>query len=44
LDFNLISVFPPTYKNRKNGLRVDLATALKELHPVSHIDILVFEQ
>ncbi|KAF5026445.1 hypothetical protein F66182_1432 [Fusarium sp. NRRL 66182] len=33
LDFNLISLFPPTYKGRKNGLRVDLAEALAELHP-----------
>jgi len=34
LDFNLISLFPPTYKGRKNGLRVDIAEALEELHPV----------
>lgn len=34
LDFNLISLFPPTYKDRKNGLRVDIAEALAELHPV----------
>ncbi|KAK7402727.1 hypothetical protein QQX98_011516 [Neonectria punicea] len=33
LDFNLISLFPPTYKNRKNGLRKDIAEALEELHP-----------
>ncbi|KAH7362813.1 alpha-N-arabinofuranosidase A [Plectosphaerella cucumerina] len=33
LDFNLISLFPPTYKNRKNGLRVDIAEALAGLHP-----------
>lgn len=33
LDFNLISLFPPTYKDRKNGLRVDIAEALAELHP-----------
>ncbi|QBZ62022.1 hypothetical protein PoMZ_10896 [Pyricularia oryzae] len=33
LDFNLISVFPPTYKGRKNGLRIDLAEALEQLHP-----------
>lgn len=33
LDFNLISLFPPTYKNRKNGLRVDLAEALAEMNP-----------
>lgn len=33
LDFNLISLFPPTYKNRKNGLRVDIAEALADLNP-----------
>lgn len=33
LDFNLISLFPPTYKDRKNGLRVDLAEALAEMNP-----------
>ncbi|KAJ4004051.1 hypothetical protein NW752_010871 [Fusarium irregulare] len=33
LDFNLISLFPPTYKGRKNGLRIDLAEALEGLHP-----------
>ncbi|KAJ5815218.1 alpha-L-arabinofuranosidase A [Penicillium riverlandense] len=31
LDFNLISLFPPTYKNRPNGLRIDLVEALAEL-------------
>lgn len=36
LDFNLISLFPPTYKDRKNGLRVDIAEALADLNPVSH--------
>lgn len=35
LDFNLISLFPPTYKNRKNGLRVDIAEALADMNPVS---------
>lgn len=35
LDFNLISLFPPTYKNRKNGLRIDLAQALADMNPVS---------
>lgn len=35
LNFNLISLFPPTYKNRKNGLRVDLAEALADMNPVS---------
>jgi hypothetical protein len=34
LDFNLISLFPPTYKGRKNGLRIDIAEALEELNPV----------
>ncbi|KAI0377580.1 glycoside hydrolase family 51 protein [Hypomontagnella monticulosa] len=33
LDFNLISLFPPTFKGRKNGMRVDIAEALEELHP-----------
>ncbi|KAF2022959.1 glycoside hydrolase [Setomelanomma holmii] len=33
LDFNLISLFPPTFKNRKNGLRVDLAEALYQMNP-----------
>lgn len=35
LDFNLISLFPPTYKNRPNGLRIDLMEAIAELNPVS---------
>ncbi|KAF2637950.1 glycoside hydrolase [Massarina eburnea CBS 473.64] len=33
LDFNLISLFPPTYKNRTNGLRPDIAEALVGLNP-----------
>ncbi|KAI6829415.1 putative vacuolar segregation protein [Hortaea werneckii] len=33
LDFNLISLFPPTYKDRPNGLRVDLAQVLEAYHP-----------
>ena len=33
LDFNLISLFPPTYKNRPNGLRPDLMEAFAELNP-----------
>ncbi|KAI1473421.1 glycoside hydrolase family 51 protein [Daldinia eschscholtzii] len=33
LDFNLISLFPPTFKGRKNGMRVDIAEALEQLHP-----------
>ena len=35
LDFGYISLFPPTYKNRKNGLRLDLAEALADMNPVS---------
>jgi alpha-N-arabinofuranosidase len=34
LDFNLISLFPPTYKNRANGNRVDLMQALADIKPV----------
>lgn len=33
LNFNLISLFPPTYKNRPNGMRVDLMEALAGLTP-----------
>ncbi|KAI1269973.1 glycoside hydrolase family 51 protein [Xylariaceae sp. FL1019] len=33
LDFNLISLFPPTFKNRPNGMRLDLAEALAQIHP-----------
>lgn len=33
LDFNLISLFPPTYKGRENGMRVDLAEAFAALNP-----------
>ncbi|KAI9727456.1 MAG: hypothetical protein M1834_008400 [Cirrosporium novae-zelandiae] len=33
LDFNLISLFPPTYNGRKNGLRKDLMEALADLKP-----------
>ncbi|KAK0611235.1 glycoside hydrolase superfamily [Immersiella caudata] len=33
LDFNLISLFPPTYNNRPNGLRIDLVEAFKALNP-----------
>jgi alpha-N-arabinofuranosidase len=40
LDFNLISLFPPTYKNRKNGLRIDLAEALADMNPVSDLTTL----
>ncbi|KAI2465170.1 glycoside hydrolase family 51 protein [Annulohypoxylon bovei var. microspora] len=33
LDFNLISLFPPTFNGRKNGMRIDIAEALAQLHP-----------
>ncbi|OCL10938.1 glycoside hydrolase family 51 protein [Glonium stellatum] len=33
LDFNLISLFPPTYKDRPNGLRADIMEALGGLKP-----------
>ncbi|KAI1653102.1 glycoside hydrolase family 51 protein [Daldinia decipiens] len=33
LDFNLISLFPPTFKGRKNGMRLDIAEALEQFHP-----------
>ncbi|CAK4031354.1 ABFa alfa-L-arabinofuranosidase-A [Lecanosticta acicola] len=33
LDFNLLSLFPPTYKNRENGLRIDLMEAMASLKP-----------
>ncbi|RDW81869.1 hypothetical protein BP6252_02981 [Coleophoma cylindrospora] len=33
LNFNLISLFPPTYKNRPNGMRPDLMEVLKGLNP-----------
>ncbi|KAK7046838.1 putative alpha-L-arabinofuranosidase A [Favolaschia claudopus] len=31
--FALFSLFPPTFKNRPNGMRVDIATTLAEMHP-----------
>lgn len=37
LDFNLISLFPPTYKGRENGLRVELAEAFEALKPVCQL-------
>ncbi|MCD8312598.1 MAG: carbohydrate binding domain-containing protein [Bacteroidales bacterium] len=30
---DVVSLFPPTFKNRPNGLRPDLAEMLQELHP-----------
>ena len=32
-EFNLISCFPPTYKNRLNGARIDLAQTFADLKP-----------
>ncbi|CAF4998166.1 unnamed protein product, partial [Rotaria sp. Silwood1] len=32
-EFNLISCFPPTYKNRMNGARIDIANTFAELKP-----------
>lgn len=32
-EFNILSCFPPTYKNRKNGARIDIAQALADLKP-----------
>ncbi|KKK21748.1 alpha-L-arabinofuranosidase A [Aspergillus ochraceoroseus] len=33
LDFNLISLFPPTWNNRPNGLRTDLMQAMSDFGP-----------
>lgn len=33
LNFGLISLFPPTYNNRPNGMRSDIMNLLKELNP-----------
>ena len=33
INFNLISLFPPTYRNRPNGNRIELMEALKALNP-----------
>lgn len=33
LTFNLISLFPPTWNGRENGMRNDLMQTLKELNP-----------
>ncbi|KAK3624539.1 hypothetical protein LTR56_020979 [Elasticomyces elasticus] len=32
-NFNLLSLFPPTYNNRENGLRIDLMEAMDGLNP-----------
>ena len=31
--FSLVSLFPPTYKNRPNGLRPDIMQLLADMHP-----------
>lgn len=31
--FSLFSLFPPTYKNRENGMRMDLAQTLADMKP-----------
>ncbi|KAL3482159.1 glycoside hydrolase superfamily [Aspergillus californicus] len=33
LEFGLVQLFPPTYKNRENGLREDIASLVAELKP-----------
>ena len=33
LQLDMVSLFPPTFKNRENGLRPDLAQMLYEMHP-----------
>lgn len=33
INFNLISLFPPTYKNRENGMRPDLMKAMADVNP-----------
>ena len=33
LQLDVVSLFPPTFKNRDNGMRPDLASMLAEMHP-----------
>ncbi|KAN0086044.1 glycoside hydrolase family 51 protein [Tylopilus felleus] len=33
INFAMFSLFPPTFKNRANGLRIDVATTLYEMKP-----------
>ncbi|KAF8882698.1 alfa-L-arabinofuranosidase precursor [Infundibulicybe gibba] len=33
INFAMLSLFPPTFKNRANGMRVDIAEALAEMGP-----------
>lgn len=43
LDFNLISLLPPTYKGRENGLRIDIAEAFEALNPVRYWETNIWE-
>ena len=33
VDLDVVSLFPPTFKNRENGMRPDLANMLWQMHP-----------
>jgi alpha-L-arabinofuranosidase len=33
VSFDVVSLFPPTYKNRPNGMRIDLVQKLIDMHP-----------
>ena len=33
IDLDVVSLFPPTFKNRENGMRPDLANMLYQMHP-----------
>ncbi|TFK66343.1 alfa-L-arabinofuranosidase precursor [Pluteus cervinus] len=33
INFSLLSLFPPTFKDRPNGMRIDIAEALQEMGP-----------
>ncbi len=33
LNLDVVSLFPPTFRNRENGMRPDLASMLYEMHP-----------
>ena len=33
IQLDMVSLFPPTFKNRKNGMRPDLANMLWQMHP-----------
>ncbi len=34
ITFDIVSLFPPTFKNRENGMRRDLAQMLYDIHPM----------